>query len=101
MMTDKDKVYITKREFVEKMNEALSMLPEIKAVEYRNIRDKYQEYLRVTYECGEHIFINVTGDSLGMIVKEISGLMLGRSLETEITEPAHVAIIEGWFEAAR
>lgn len=100
-MTDKDKVYIEKREFVERMNEALSMLPEIQAVEYRNIRDKYQEFLRVTYTCGEQIFINVTADSLGAIVQEISRILLGRSSEAEITEPAHVAIISGWFEAAR
>ena len=100
-MTDNDKVYIEKRQYVEKLNEALTMLPQVKAVEYRNIRDKYSEYLRVTYEWGEQIFIDVTGDSLSAITQEVSRILLGQNTRAEVRDQAHVAIVKGWFEAAR
>lgn len=104
MMINKDKVYIEKREFVDRLNAAISMLPEIKAIEYRNIRDKYQEFLRVTYEYADleqQRYINVTGDSLGMIAKEVSRIMLGIDIAAEVRDAAHVALVEGWFEAQR
>ena len=100
-MTDRDKVYIEKREFVEKLNEAVSMLPEIAAVEYRNIRDKYSEFLRITYEQGESVYINVTGNSLEAIAHEVSREILGIPTDAIVEHPAHVAIIEEWFNSAR
>lgn len=100
-MTDKDKVYIEKRKFVEKVNEALLPLPDLEEIEYRNISDKYSEYLRVTYGCGEQIFIDVTGDSLEAIAHEMARAILRNHSTAEITQPAHVAIVAGWFEAAR
>ena len=100
-MIDKEKIYIEKREFVEKLNFGLKMLPEIKAVEYRNIRDKYSEFLRITRANGEQLYINVTGTSLEAIAHEISREILGISTDAIVSNEAHRAIVEGWFEAAR
>lgn len=100
-MTDKDKVYIEKRKFVEKVNEALIPLPDLEAIEYRNISDKYSEFLRVTYGCGEQIYIDVTGDSIEAMAQEMAKAILREHSTAEVAQPAHVAIVEGWFEAAR
>lgn len=94
-------MYIEKRQFVEKLNDALSMLPDIEEVEYRNIRDKYSEFLRITRASGEQIYINVTGNSLEAIALEISRELLGISTDAIVSHEAHRAIVEGWFEAAR
>lgn len=98
---DKDRVYIEKRKFVEKVNEALIRLPDLEAIEYRNISDKYSEFLRVTYGCGEQIYIDVTGDSIEAMAQEMAKAILREHSTAEVTQPAHVAIVEGWFEAAR
>lgn len=98
---DKDRVYIEKRKFVEKVNEVLFPLPDLEAIQYRNISDKYSEFLRVTYGYGDRIYIDVTGDSIEAIAQEMARAILREHSTAEITQPAHVAIVEGWFEAAR
>ena len=100
-MESKEKMYIEKRQFVEKLNFGLIMLPDLEAVEYRNISDKYSEYLRITYSGGKRRYIDVTGDSLTAISQEVSRCILGIRSDAEITHETHLAIIEGWFDAAR
>ena len=100
-MTDNDRLYIRKREFVEHLNEAYSMINGFVKVEYRNISDKYSEYIRVTDDCGKTRYIDVTGDSFKAIAQEVFRGVYGQSSDAEITNEMHIAIVEGWFDAAR
>ena len=96
----KDGVYIEKRKWTDKLNNA-QVIPGIESVEYRNISDKYSEYLRITFEGGRRIYIDVTGDSIEAMFKEVARACLGIRTEAEITHPTHVVLVEGWFDAAR
>lgn len=100
-MSDRDEIYIRKREFVERLNEAYSMINDFVSVEYRNISDKYSEFIRVTDDCGKTRYIDVTSDSLQAIAQEVLRGVYGKRSDSEITHEAHLAIVEGWFEAAR
>jgi len=97
-MSDKDKVYIEKREFVEKLNEAFTKIDPENSIEYKNISDKYSEFIRISCHGGPYTYIDVTGDSLEAIANEVARYQLKLASSASITNPTHRTIVEGWFE---
>ena len=99
-MTDKDRIYKEKREFVRELNLQLKKAGQIPCIEYWHIWDKHSEYLSYKDD-GEYRFINVTGDSLYAIAQEISRIVLKLNSAAEIKHDMHKALIEGWIESER
>ena len=76
-MITKEMVYEEKRQFVNKLEEALLCLDEIRGIEYRASSSKYIELVRIDWhgEGGPHEYINVTGNSLRAILCEVMSLI--------------------------
>lgn len=70
-------IYLEKRQFVKKLEEALLYLDDIRGVEYRASDESYIELVRIDWhaEGDSHEYINVTGKSLEAILKEIMSLI--------------------------
>lgn len=76
-MITQEMVYDEKRSFVRKLEEALLCLDDIRGIEYRASSSKYIELVRIDWhaEGYSHEYINVTGKSLEVILKEIISLV--------------------------
>lgn len=65
-------IYLEKQGFVAEFGETLWRVPYVDTIEYRRIKDKYTELVRINYTGGEYEYINVTGNSIGYIALEIA-----------------------------
>ena len=99
-----EKIYIEKRGFVKGQAAILcdALLYGIESIEYKNISDKYSELLRFKYrDEDKYRFIDVTGNSLKAIGDEIKNIAHRWPSDAEIKHPTHLAMTEGWWEAAK
>lgn len=94
----KDKVYEEKRRFVEALSEAFSMMDNHKDLTYRCFAGKFIEIVRARYNIGPNRCINVTGDSLLGIAKDIDGLFTGDASDAEVVDDKLLGLIEEWLE---
>lgn len=72
-----EKIYANKKHFVEKLQEALLEIPEVRGIEYRASSEKCIELVRIDWhgEGDPHEYINVTINSLEAILKEVISLI--------------------------
>lgn len=94
----KDKVHEEKRRFVEALSEAFSMMENHKDLTYRCYEGKYIEIVRARYEIGPSRYINVTGDSLFGIAKDIVGVFTDDASDAEVVDDKLLGLIEEWFK---
>jgi len=81
-MTINDKLYLEKKNFVAKLNEALNCAKPHLTCEFKlgEEIDKVpsNEYVVVTAKNGYQYFVNVTADSLALIGEEVFKAMMGK-----------------------
>lgn len=76
MREDINAVYKEKKEYVTWLNHCIKPSNDIKRIEYARDALNYGEYIRFTDHIGGVGFVNVTGNSLEAILKEVCKVML-------------------------
>lgn len=95
-----EKVYAEKKAFVEALDQAITKIPYVEAIEYKRIPDKDSEFVRLTWDSGDYMYIDVTCDSLSAILSEISAAISGgKGPVGRIRSLKHSALIDEWWEA--
>lgn len=78
-------VYEKKRQFVNSLNQTLSVMPDFEAIEYTRDAIQGDEYIRIKDKIGYAYYINVTGNSEAAILQEVSRMMLGQTAFGAVT----------------
>ncbi len=95
-----EEVYAEKREFVDKLAEALKMLPDIEDVEYFDFEDLHEEIVKITYS-EDRDYICVGADSLHAIIWDILKGIDRRPNSALITNEQHADLIDTWIREGR
>ena len=97
-MTDKEKVFRKKTQFVKFCEQALLLDERIEYLEYKAFPDKYEEFIRIGYPGGAESIICVTANSMTAIMKEIVADISGSYMPIgRITNEKHKEMIRGWW----
>lgn len=95
-----EKVYAEKLEFVKALDQAVAKIPYVEAVEYKRIPDRGSEFVKLTWNSGDYMYIDVTADSLPAILSEVSAAISGGSPTGRIRSMRHSALVDDWWEEA-
>ena len=97
MNTDKNLVYWEKEQFVKMLSKSLSEQEIVEKIEYKRIKDKYSEFVKITYPGDACEFIDVTGNSCKAIFLDIAREINHQPPIGQIIDMRHKELVIGWW----
>lgn len=94
-------IYEEKMKFVADYGETLWRVPYVDTIEYRHIKDKYTELVRINYTGGEYEYINVTGNSIGYIALEIAKAINHQDTDGQAHTIKMVELWDKWWNESK
>lgn len=99
-MADLKHIYDKKRQYVDSLNEPLSVLTDFETIEYARDPIAGEEFIRLRDKLGQAFYVNVTGNSEEAILMEVSRMTLGTKAHGFITSRDKIRAIAPMFRRA-
>lgn len=99
-MADLKHIYDKKRQYVDSLNEPLSVLTDFETIEYARDPVMGEEFIRLRDKLGQAFYVNVTGNSEEAILMEVSRMTLGEKAHGFVVNRDKIRAIAPMFRRA-